>query len=312
MPHPLSFIYHPDTLTHDTGPGHPERPDRLKYLISHLMGTDLWSTMEHLRPDAAPRERLLRVHPEEYVAWVEKSIADGTTLLDSGDTHVSQGSFRAALLAAGGACFAVDRACGDDKVHAFCAGRPPGHHAGTRTAMGFCLFNNVAIAARYAQERYGVGRVAVVDWDVHHGNGTQDIFWKDPSVLYISTHQFPLWPGTGTRDERGSGEGEGYTLNIPMSPGSGEDAYSAAFRDSVIPAMTAFEPDLIIISAGFDAHEDDPLANIQLRDESFAMLTTMVADVPTEAGIVSVLEGGYDLRALAKSVELHLRILATT
>ena len=305
----LSFIHHPDTGNHDTGPGHPERPERLTHLVGHLLDSDLWRRMEHHRPDPCSRENILRVHPESYVHWIEDSIESGVGLLDSGDTRVSSGSLKAALLAAGGACLAVDRACGAERHHAFAAGRPPGHHAETTKAMGFCLFNNVAVAARYAQARYGVGKVAIVDWDVNHGNGTQEIFWSDPSVLYVSTHQFPLWPGSGSPHEQGEGAGAGLTLNCPMPPGSGEDEYAAVFQDKIIPALRAFKPDLLMISAGFDAHHDDPLANILLRDSSFGMLTRMLLAVRPEAGIVSVLEGGYNLDALARSVEIHLRTL---
>jgi len=306
----VGFIYHADTLKHDTGPGHPERPERLVHLLKHLESTDLWTTLLRQQPEPCPRELVLHVHPERYVSWIEKSIENEVGLLDSGDTRVSSGSLRAALLAAGGACGAVDAACGEGRMHAFAAGRPPGHHAETQKAMGFCLFNNVAIAARYAQSRYGVERIAIVDWDVHHGNGTQEIFWKDPSVFYVSTHQFPLWPGSGSPAERGGGAGEGYTLNCPMPPGSGEDEYARVFSDAVLPSLTGFQPDLLMISAGFDAHHDDPLANINLRDASFGMLTRMISDVRTESGIVSVLEGGYDLGALGRSAEAHLRVLA--
>ena len=309
MSRPLAFIHHPDAAKHDTGPGHPERPERLAHLVDHIRGTDLWGKMEHPNPKPVQEDHLLRVHPRQYVEWVEHSIASGVGLLDSGDTRVSSGSSHAARLAAGGACAAVDAACGTSRSHAFSASRPPGHHAETSKAMGFCLFNNIAVAARYAQTVYGVEKVSIVDWDVHHGNGTQEIFWTDPSVQYISTHQFPLWPGSGSPTERGGEAGEGYTLNCPMPPGSGEDEYAVVFRDAVLPALMSFGPDLVMISAGFDAHHDDPLANILLRDASFALLTRMITEVRTDAGIVSILEGGYDLDALAKSTEAHLRVL---
>jgi acetoin utilization deacetylase AcuC-like enzyme len=195
---------------------------------------------------------------------------------------------------------------------AFCAGRPPGHHAETARVMGFCLFNNIAIGARYVQAKYGIERIAIVDWDVHHGNGTQEIFYDDPSVLYISLHQFPLWPGTGAVTETGSGKGEGFTLNCPMTPGSGEKEYLEAFRNRILPALHKFRPQLLMISAGFDAHKDDPLANIQLTEDSFATMTSMLMEISSKycgGKIISVLEGGYDLRALARSVEAHLTTL---
>lgn len=308
----LAFLYAPDVLGHDTGPDHPERPARLSHLVSHLMGTDLWGRMKHLIPDEARREHLLRVHPERYVSWVAASVLEGRTLLDSGDTRISAGSWRAALLAAGGALLAVDLACGSNVTHAFSAARPPGHHAETSKAMGFCLFNNVAIAARYAQAVYGVGKVAIVDWDVHHGNGTQEIFWEDPSVLYISTHQFPLWPGTGAASETGGGKGKGFTLNCPMRPGSGEREYVRVFEETILPALRLFGPDMLMISAGFDAHRADPLANINLETSSYDTLTRMVLNEAVRdggPGVVSILEGGYDLDALAESTEGHLRAL---
>jgi acetoin utilization deacetylase AcuC-like enzyme len=194
----------------------------------------------------------------------------------------------------------------------FCAVRPPGHHAESDTVMGFCLFNNVAVAARYAQEQYGVEKVAIVDWDVHHGNGTQEIFYEDPTVYYISTHQYPFYPGTGARTETGEGKGRGYTLNCPMRAYSGEEEYLEAFMKDIIPSLEAYKPDLLIISAGFDAHKDDPLANINLTEKNFAQFTAMlmeIADKYTGGKLVSVLEGGYNLQALSQSVEAHVRAL---
>lgn len=309
---PLTFIYHPDVLLHDTGTGHPERRQRLESLVAHLMSTDLWGVMDHVRPEEASWEAMAAVHPTSYLQWVERTIANGGTLLDDGDTRVSRDSWRAARLASGASILGVDLACGDKRSHVFSAMRPPGHHAETSKAMGFCLVNSVAVAARYAQRRYGVGRVAVVDWDVHHGNGTEEIFWKDGSVLYVSLHQYPLWPGTGAATDAGEGPGEGATVNCPLPPGSGEAVYEQALREMVVPTLTAFAPEMLFISAGFDAHRDDPLANMDLREESFGRFTDILGDATSrslQTGIVSVLEGGYHLGALAQSVERHLRSL---
>jgi acetoin utilization deacetylase AcuC-like enzyme len=191
---------------------------------------------------------------------------------------------------------------------AFCAVRPPGHHAERGYPMGFCLFNNVAVCARYAQQRHGLERIAILDWDVHHGNGTQHIFEEDPTVLYISLHQFPFYPGTGARNERGTGKGEGFTLNFPMSAGTGEKNYLAAFTEEIVPALAKYKPDMLIISAGFDAHRNDPLGGMRLTEDSFAKMTTLVKDV---APVISVLEGGYNLNALARCVERHIIALRT-
>ena len=227
-------------------------------------------------------------------------------MLDGGDTCASGDSFDVALHAAGAALRAVDAVMTGEAVSAFCAVRPPGHHAERDEPMGFCLLNNAAIAARHAQRRHGADRVAILDWDVHHGNGTQHIFEEDPSVLYISLHQYPFYPGTGSRAEQGIGRGKGATLNVPLPAGTGEEGYRAAFHDEVLPALDDFRPALLIISAGFDAHRDDPLADMLLTDESYAEFTCLVKRF---APTVSVLEGGYDLEALARSVEAHLRAL---
>lgn len=309
---PLTFIYHSDVLLHDTGPGHPERRQRLESLVSHLMSTDLWGEVEHVRPEVAPWDALAAVHLTSYLELVERTIANGGALLDDGDTRVSRDSWRAARLASGAAMLGVDLACGKARSHVFSAMRPPGHHAESSRAMGFCLVNSIAVAARYAQRRYGIGRVAIVDWDVHHGNGTEEIFWKDGSVLYVSLHQYPLWPGTGAASDTGEGPGEGATVNCPLPPGSGESVYEQAFRERVVPALTAFAPEMLLISAGFDAHRDDPLANMDLRAESFGRFTDILGEATSRslrAGIVSILEGGYHLEALAHSVEFHLRAL---
>ena len=312
MPSSTGFVFHEHFLDHDTGPGHPERPDRLRAVESHLKKKELWNKLQHLIVDRASEEWIVKVHPPQHLKFVHDACQRGMEVLDGGDTHVCQASFDVALLAVGGVLAGVDAVMNGILRNVFCAVRPPGHHAEKNTVMGFCLFNNVAIAARYAQAKYNVERVAIIDWDVHHGNGTQHIFYDDKSVFYFSTHQFPFYPGTGSRSERGAGEGESYTLNIPMRAGSGEKEYLEAFHNEILPALEGYRPDLIMISAGFDAHKDDPLANINLTEESFTTMTSMMMEAAGKCcggKIVSVLEGGYNLDALARSVETHLRVL---
>lgn len=308
----IGFIYHPDFLKHDTGIGHPERPQRLETLIQHLLTSPLWSQLSHLRPEPAPLEWVHAVHPERYTSMIKSRCRVGEQMLDEGDTHVSKDSYDVALLAAGSVLMAIDRVMTGELDRAFCAVRPPGHHAGTSTVMGFCLFNNVAIGARYAQLKHGLKRIAIVDWDVHHGNGTQQIFYEDDSVLYISLHQFPYYPGTGSTGERGAGPGEGFTLNCPMGAGSVEKDYLDAFQTHIHPALDNFRPEFLFISAGFDAHKDDPLAGIHLTEESFSRMTEVLLDITREScggRVVSVLEGGYNLQALARSVAAHLKAM---
>lgn len=306
------FIYHELFLGHDTGPGHPERPDRLRAIADHLKQTGLWQKLHHIIIDTAPEEYVLSVHSGEYIRFLDRACREGIRMLDRGDTIAGSNSYEAALLAAGGAISAVDAVMGGILQNAFCAVRPPGHHAERDSANGFCLLNNAAIAARYAQKKYNAERIAILDWDVHHGNGTQHIFYSDKSVLYISTHQFPFYPGTGSRAECGADEGEGYTLNIPLFAGSGDEEFSDAFSEVILPSLDNYHPDLIIISAGFDAHRDDPLANLNLTEESFSKFTTMIRDRAEslcQGKIVSILEGGYNLAALGRSVESHLKVL---
>ncbi|MFH0990298.1 MAG: histone deacetylase [bacterium] len=308
----LGFFYHPDFLKHETGEGHPERAQRVEAVFQHLLQTPLWSKMQHYQPLPAQMAWLEHVHPSTYIRWVEQQCTSGIHILDDGDTHVCRESFEVARLAVGAVTQAIDEVLNNHIHTAFCAVRPPGHHAGSSSAMGFCLFNNVAIGARYAQEKYGVIRIAIVDWDVHHGNGTQEIFYDDDSVLYISLHQLPLWPGTGTAVERGIDKGEGFTVNCPMHPGSTEKEYLDAFKETILPALKKFKPELLMISAGFDAHRDDPLASINLTEQSYAKFTTLLTDTAAKSAnkrIISVLEGGYNPHALATSVEHHLKAL---
>ena len=232
--------------------------------------------------------------------------------MDSPDTPISEDSYDAALAAAGGVLAAVDAVMEGRIRNAFCAVRPPGHHSLPNQAMGFCLFNNVAIAARYLQKKHGVAKVLIVDWDVHHGNGTQEVFYDDPTVLYFSVHRYPFYPMTGSKAERGAGDGLGFIINVPLPAGTGDAEYRKAFREILMPKAMDFDPDFVLVSAGFDAHEDDPLGGMEVSSEGFAEMSRLVkqiADRCCEGRLVSVLEGGYDLEGLADSVEAHLRVL---
>ncbi|MCP9440328.1 MAG: histone deacetylase [Nitrospira sp.] len=291
------------------GPGHPESPDRLRAIMGQLERSGTLTRLIRIEPRRAEDEWITQVHTPRYVASLNRHAPrDGRIMLDP-DTSMSPGSLTAAYLAAGGALAAVDAIMTKQVNHAFCAVRPPGHHAEAGRAMGFCLFNNVAIAARYIQRRYGLTRVLIVDWDVHHGNGTQHSFEEDPSVLFFSTHQYPHYPGTGRETEKGKGAGEGFTINVPMEAGEGDDEYRTVFRKVLVPAADDFKPEFVIISAGFDAHRDDPLASMTLTEAGYADLTTIVAEIAkrhAQGRVLSSLEGGYNLRALAASVEAHL------
>lgn len=303
------FIYSDRFLEHRPPAGHPEQPTRLYNLARHLHACGLWEELSPLSPVPVKVEDLLQVHTREHLDHLREVCSTGGGLLDEGDTHASPESFEVAMLAAGGVVTAIDAVLEKRVNTAFCAVRPPGHHAERGRPMGFCLFNNVAIGARYAQTRHGLRNVAILDWDVHHGNGTQHIFEEDPTVLYCSLHQYPFYPGTGARSERGTGNGEGFTVNIPMPAGAGEEQYLAVFSNEIIPALDAFKPELLLLSAGFDAHRDDPLGGMRLTEESFFTMTRLVQRA---APVVSVLEGGYNLDALAQSVERHLRALGET
>ncbi|MEF2552429.1 histone deacetylase family protein [Aurantimonas sp. A2-1-M11] len=303
------LYHHPIFAEHLTGAGHPERPERMGAVAAALEA----EAFQHLDRAEAPEgslEAIYRCHPEDYVRKVATTIPDEGLKRVDNDTVVSPKSFTAALHGVGAATAAVDGVISGDCDNAFVAARPPGHHAERKTAMGFCLFNNAAIAARHAQSAHGLGRVAIIDWDVHHGNGTQDIFWSDPSVMYCSTHQMPLYPGTGARDETGNGN----IVNAPLSAGDGSDAFRDAFRSRIMPALNDFHPDLVIISAGFDAHHRDPLANLMLTEADFDWATAElmeIADRTCEGRLVSLLEGGYDLHALAVSTTAHVKRLMT-
>jgi acetoin utilization deacetylase AcuC-like enzyme len=295
------YLHHPSSLEHDTG-GHPERADRIVAIERELESRD-WLGYEREEAPRVERVVLEAIHPPEYIDAIEQLSARGGGMLDL-DTVASSGSFEAALHAAGGAVSAVDELLDGAAGPAFCALRPPGHHAEASRAMGFCLFNNVAVAARHALDGHGVERVLVLDWDVHHGNGTNDIFYASNEVLYASIHQSPLYPGTGALGETGAGEGEGYTINLPVPPGSGHDEWLSLVQQIVVPAARAYRPGFVFVSAGFDAHRDDPLAECALTEESYSAMAATVRDLADELGapLAIVLEGGYDLGALARSV----------
>ena len=295
---------HPLFLEHLTSPGHPERPDRLR-AIAKVLAHDVFDPLDRVEAPIADEAALLLAHPETYVRRIREEIpAEGLERVDA-DTVVSPRSWDAALAAVGAANAAIDDVFAGRADNVFVAARPPGHHAEKNRAMGFCLFNNAAIAARHAQKTHGAERVAIVDWDVHHGNGTQDIFWDDPSVLYCSTHQMPLYPGTGKASETGAGN----IVNVPLSPGSDGETFQQALESIILPRIEEFGPDLIIISAGFDAHYRDPLAELNFTERDFAWATAKLMDCAgrwSSNRLVSLLEGGYDLEGLGLSVAAHV------
>ncbi len=299
-------------LKHEPGLAHPELPARYEAVWSRLEQTGLARDLRKINIRAANRDELMLVHSESYLNLVDREIAAGRRQLSTGDTDISSGSGEAARVAAGCALSAVDAIFTGQISNAFCLVRPPGHHANADRGMGFCLYNNVALATRYAQKKYGVERVLIADWDVHHGNGTQDIFYSDGSVLFFSTHQSPWYPGTGAASETGLGAGAGKTINCPFPAGTGGHEIIGAFQQYLVPAAEAFRPDLILISAGFDSRVNDPLGQFLLTDADFDRLTVLLHELAAKlcAGrLISVLEGGYNLEGLAMAAEAHIRAL---
>jgi acetoin utilization deacetylase AcuC-like enzyme len=302
------LISHPACLEHLTPAGHPERPDRLR-AIEQALEAEKFQALARSQAPMAPVEIIALCHPMDYIVELrDASPKEGMVRLDA-DTTMSPGTFEAALRAVGGAVHAVDEVLTKKTANAFVATRPPGHHAETARPMGFCLFDNAAIAARYAQKQHGIASVAIIDFDVHHGNGSQEIFWADKSVMYCSTHQMPLFPGTGAVIESGE---HNTVVNAPLRPGDGGEAFRAAFESRILPRLRDFRPEFVIISAGFDAHMRDPLASINLDESDFVWATQKIMDIADQCAdgrIVSLLEGGYDLRALSSSVAAHVTAL---
>jgi len=302
------LVTHPACLDHLTPAGHPERPDRLR-AIDRALEDESFQMLAREQAPTSTLDMIARCHPRDYVEEIRNANpSQGMVRLDA-DTSMSPGTFEAVLRAVGGAAMATDEVMAGRVRNAFCAMRPPGHHAETVRPMGFCFFNTAAIIARHAQKKHGAERVAVVDFDVHHGNGTQEIFWSDPTVMYCSTHEMPLYPGTGARSERGL---HNNIVNAPLRAGDGGEQFRAAFETVILPRAAAFSPDFVVISAGFDAHMRDPLANLNLLEPDFAWATRKlmeIADASAKGRIVSVLEGGYDLQGLSRSVAAHVTTL---
>jgi acetoin utilization deacetylase AcuC-like enzyme len=297
---------------HDPGPGHPECPQRYTAIMKALTASTLLPKLASIPSRAAEMPEIERCHPRPYIELARDEVAAGLDALSTGDTNVCSKSYDIATRAVGGVLNAVDAVMSGKLTRAFCAVRPPGHHARPSQGMGFCLFNNIALGARHAQKQHGAAKVVIVDWDVHHGNGTQDIFYEDGSVFFASTHQSPWYPFTGHAEETGAGKGKGSTMNFPLPAGTGMAQFSEAFETKLLPAIAAFKPDLIMISAGFDSRVDDPLGKFKLTDDDFVSLTKLLmkaADDHCQGRLVSVLEGGYNLTGLASAVTAHVGAL---
>ena len=308
----LALAYDPLCKKHRPGPTHPERPERIGACLAGVVEVATAEDIIECDPAPVTDSELTLCHSQAYVDLARREIADGRWCLSTGDTSVCAGSWDAAIAAVGLALEAVDTVLSGDADVAFCPVRPPGHHATPSRGMGFCILNNVAIAVRYVQRKYKLERVAIIDWDVHHGNGTQEAFYEDPSVFYFSTHQSPLFPGTGRVDETGKGPGKGTTMNCPVPWGAGREEILGAMRGKLVPAMTEFRPQAVFVSAGFDGHRDDPIGGLKLSDSDFADITRLcleLSDTHAEGKLISVLEGGYNLRGLVSAVAAHVEVL---
>lgn len=308
------YVYDERYLKHEPGGYHPERPDRLRAIQQRVISSGLIDELVLIQPYEAPLDRITRLHDPDYLERFRLACEKKMRIFQSPDNGICADSYAIALLAVGGVLAACDAVMTGKAHNAFCAVRPPGHHAEHAQAMGFCFFNNIAIGARYLQDKYGLERIAILDWDVHHGNGTQHLFETDPTVFYISLHQDPFtcYPGTGRQSEQGKGAGLGFTLNFPLPRGSGDKTYLKTIQEGVIPALVAFHPDFLMISSGFDAHADDPLAHMELSRDGYAHMGRLMAAFAQEhcnSRIITVLEGGYNLEVLQECVEDHLRIL---
>jgi len=302
-------FYDAATLRHEPGGDHPESPKRLDVAMESVRTLERRARLTVVLPRAATEDEILRVHTPQYLKLVRAEVEAGRETLSTGDTAISSASFRAALAAAGTVVSAVDAVVSGRARNAFCALRPPGHHASQARGMGFCVFNNIAIGARHAARAHGVERILIADWDVHHGNGTQEVFWSDGSVLFFDTHQHPWYPGTGSPNETGEGKGRGRIVNRPFPAGAGRDEILGAFRNELVPAAERFRPELVMISAGFDSRAGDPLGKFTLTDADFAELTALIVEIARQHArgrVVSVLEGGYSLDGLARAVGAHV------
>ncbi|MFC1581358.1 histone deacetylase [Candidatus Neomarinimicrobiota bacterium] len=300
-------------LDHDTGNHHPESPNRLKTIDSLIRKSEIFSSVIEIEPRRQKIKFVELVHDLDYIARVQQACELGAPIIDTVDNPISADSFDVAVFATSAVAEGVDRICTGELTSVMSLVRPPGHHAEKNMAMGFCLFNNVAIAARYAQKQYGVEKIVIIDFDVHHGNGTQHLFENDPNILYISTHQYPFYPGTGHGDEKGTGDGLGKTINYPLKSGSGDEIYLDIFNNSIADIVLDFRPELLILSAGFDAHEKDIIGGMNVTTEGYYEITKSIMMIAKETSgnkILSVLEGGYHLDALAESVVKHIEALA--
>jgi acetoin utilization deacetylase AcuC-like enzyme len=305
------FVFNPIFLKHRAPNVHPECPERLESISDAVDRSSLKQTLTFLQAGPAEERWIETVHPRSHIEFIRNACEKAPYYVDA-DTYINADSFRAATTACGAVTAGVDALMSGPCENVFCAVRPPGHHAETKRAMGFCLFNNIAVGARYAQRKYGLNKIFIIDWDVHHGNGTQEIFYEDDSVFYFSTHQFPLYPGTGRRDEIGMGKGQGFTYNLPMPAGKGDAEYKEIFGGELANIVDQFKPNLIMISAGFDAHVKDPLAGMKLSTTGFTAMTEAVkglAETYCQKRIISVLEGGYHRPSLSECVCAHLQVL---